>query len=182
MTDTPDKDPFDKLLRWLDPDRGRAAEKYEKIRTRLIKILSAKGCWAAEDVADQTINVVASKIDWLLENFKGDPALYFYGVSKKVFHEWLKKSPPPMPPPPPDNSEIERLCGCLEQCLQEMPPDDRKLILRYHERDKQQRIDNRKQLAEELGISQNALRIKVYHIHSRLRQLMQRRLGELPEQ
>ena len=108
MTDTPDKETFEKLLRWLDPDRDTAAEKYEKIRTRLIRIAAAKGCWVAEDLADQTINVVASKIDWLLENYdERDPALYFYGVGKNIFLEWLKKHPPPgVPPPTPDSSEI----------------------------------------------------------------------------
>jgi hypothetical protein len=181
MKDALDKKTFDKLLCWLDPDRDRAAEKYEKIRNRLIKILAARGCWVAEDLADQTINVVASKIDWLLEHYEGDPALYFYGVNKNILHDWLKKNPPPAPPPVPDNSEIERLCGCLEYCLADIPPEDSRIVLRYHEGDKQERINNRKQLARELGITLNALRIKVCHIHSRLRQLMEQRLKQLPD-
>ena len=182
MIDAPD-DNFDKLLRWLDPDRDKAAEKYEKIRTRLIRIFAAKGCWVAEDLADQTINVVASKVDWLLENYTGDPALYFYGVGKKVFLEWLKKHPlPDVPPRTPDNSEIERLCGCLERCLQDLSPEDRWLAVQYHEGEKQERIRNRKLLAQKLGISQNALRIKMCHIHARLGKLMTKRLDQLPEE
>jgi DNA-directed RNA polymerase specialized sigma24 family protein len=184
MTDALDNETFEKLLRWLDPDRNRAGEKYEKIRNRLIKILGARGCWDAEDLADQSINIVASKIDWLLENYIGDPALYFFGVAKNVFRDWVKKTPPPNLPPasPPDSTEIERLCGRLEQCLDELPSDHHVLVLRYYEGDKKERISNRKRLAQELGISQNALRIKVCHIVSRLRQLMEQCLKQLPEE
>jgi len=182
MSDTPTKENFEKLLSWLNPDWERAGEKYEKIRRRLISLLSAKGCWIAEDLADQAINVVATKIDWLRENYTGDPALYFYGVAKKLFLEWRKKNPPPeVLLIPEDSSEIERLCGYLEQCLQEIPADDSKLVLAYHEGEKQERIRNRKRLAQELGISANALRIKVCHIHSRLRLVMERHLGQLPD-
>lgn len=183
MNDGPTKENFAKLLSWLDPDWDRAGERYEKIRNRLIKIFAAKGCWAAEDLADRTINVVASKMDGLLDNYQGDPALYFYAVGKKIFLEWRKKNLlPRMPPAPPDNSEIERLSGCLDQCLLELTGDDRKLVLRYHEGEKQERISNRKRLAEELEMSPNALRIKVCHIHSRLRQFMEQRLEQFPDE
>ncbi|HKR13959.1 MAG TPA: hypothetical protein VJT15_17985 [Pyrinomonadaceae bacterium] len=174
MSHSPTKESFEKLLSWLDPDRDRAGEKYEKIRTRLIKIFSARGCWVAEDLADRTINVVAGKIDWLLANYQGDPALYFYAVGRNVFLEWRKKNPPPkIPPPHPDKSETEQLLCHLDQCLLELPDDDRDLVLKYHEGEKQVRINNRKRLAEERGISPNALRIKVCHIHSRLRKIME---------
>jgi DNA-directed RNA polymerase specialized sigma24 family protein len=90
----PSKETFEKLLRWLDTNRDKAGEKYEKIRTRLIRIFTCRGCGDVEDLADETINVVASKIDWLCENYKGDPALFFYGVAKNIYHEQFKKKPP----------------------------------------------------------------------------------------
>ena len=174
----PTKEAFDKLLRWLDPDRDKAGEKYERIRFRLIRILAAKGCNDAEDSADQTINIVASKIDWLLENYEGDPTLYFYAVGKKIFLEYLKKKPlPTIAPPVPDSSEIEHVCSCLDLCLDDLPTQDRELALRYQEGEKRERSANRKRLAEELGISVNALRIKMFHIHSKLRESMEQRLG-----
>ena len=178
MHQGPTKETFDKLLLWLDPDRDKAGEKYERIRFRLIRILASKGCYDAEDLADKTINIVVSKIDWLLENYEGDPTLYFYAVGKKVFLEYLKKKPLPTTlPAPPDSPEIERVCNCLEQCLQELSTKDRELALRYQEGEKRQRSHNRQRLADELGISVNALRIKMYHIHSKLRESLERRLG-----
>jgi hypothetical protein len=173
-------DAFEKLLRWLDPDREKAGEKYERIRFRLIGIFSCRGCYYAEDLADETINVVAKKIDWLLENYEGDPALYFYGVSKKIYHVYLKTKPVPELPPLPDKSEIEQQCSCLDRCVdKELSQAERDLVFRYHEKEKGEKIRIRKQIAEELGISLNALRIRVYHLHSRLRPCIEHCLRHL---
>lgn len=175
----PTKEAFEKLLHWLAPDRDKAGEKYERIRFRLIKIFACRGCYEGEDLADETINVVASKIDWLIANYVGDPALYFYGVAKKIHAEYLKKKPPPSPPPPdPEPPDLEQVCSYLDDCLEELSAADRNLVLRYHEGDKGEKIQNRKRLAEGLKISRNALRIKVCHIHSRLQQCVQRHLKE----
>ena len=179
----PSNEAFEKLLHWLDADRDKAGEKYEIIRLRLIRIFSCRGCFECDDLADETINVVASRIDWLIENFKGDPALFFYGVAKKIFQEQFKKKPPPPLPPPPDVTQIERECGCLEECLkQQLAMPDRTLVLRYHEKEKREKIRLRKQIAAELGITINALRIKVHHLHARLRPCIEQCLQHLLEQ
>jgi hypothetical protein len=176
----PTKEAFEKLLDWLNPDRDKAGEKYEAIRVRLIRIFACRGCCDGEDLADETINVVAARIDWLRENYKGDPALFFYGVAKKIFLEQNKKKPPPQPPPPPDLTEVERKCSCLEECLkQELTTPEQRLVLRYHEKDKREKIVLRKQLADELAISINALRIKMYHLHTRLRPCIEHCLQHL---
>ena len=177
------QDDFDKLLRWLDPDRDKAGEKYAKIQLRLIRIFSSRGCLEPEELADKTINVVASKIDWLLENYIGDPALYFYAVAKKIYLESLKPRPtaPPPPPPDPDKAETERVCIFLDDCLRDLPSAENILVHRYHDGEKQQKIKNRRKLAEDLKISRNALRIRVHHIHARLRECVERLERNSPE-
>jgi DNA-directed RNA polymerase specialized sigma24 family protein len=178
--DQPSKEAFEKLLAWLDPDREKATAKYQKIYSRLISIFSAKGCPDAEDLADETFNVVMLKIDWLIENYVGDPALYFYGVSRKIYYEWLKTLKVPIPPPAPDNAEIERRCSCLDDCLdKKASADEKQWVLRYHEGRGQQRIDARKRFAEELGITVNALRIRICHIQARLRPCIEECLEKL---
>ena len=177
----PSHEAFEKLLAWLDPDREKAVEKYQKIHLRLVRIFAAKGCAEAEDLADETVNIVASRIDELIGNYTGDPALFFYGVARKIYLEWLKfKRNVPSPPPPPDNTEIEQRCGCLEKCLKKViTPEEAQLVLRYHEGDGQARITNRKKMAEELGISLNALRIRICHIQARLRPCIEECMREL---
>ena len=175
----PTKEAFKKLLCWLDPDRDKAGEKYEKIRLRLIRVFACRGCCEPEDLADETMNVVLSKIDWLPENYVGDPALYFYGVAKRIHPPKPKSFPNPLPPDP-EPPDLDKVCAYLDDCLADLPSVERDMILRYHEGDKQEKIQNRKKLADELKISRNALRIKVCHIHSRLRNCVERLLREHP--
>jgi hypothetical protein len=170
------QDDFDKLLSWLDPNRDKAGEKLNKIQARLVAIFSSRGCIDPEFLADKTANVVIGKIDWLLENYVGDPALYFYGVAKNVYREYIKQlRPVPVPPPPdPEPPELAKVCGFLDECLNKLSPRDRDTAIRYHEGEKGVRINNRKNLAAELKISPNALRIRVCHIHGRLRKCIER--------
>src|SRR5712692_5852224 len=84
---------FDGLLGWLDTNREQAAQKYEKIRTSLIKIFTCRGCGEADDLADETINRVTAKVDIIASSYSGDPALYFYGVAQKVHLEYLRSRP-----------------------------------------------------------------------------------------
>jgi hypothetical protein len=166
----PTRENFEKLLHWLNADLDKAGDAYEKIRLRIIRIFAChEGC-DAEDLADKTINVVTSKIDWLVEHYVGDPALYFYGVAHRISRE-PRKYRPPAPPPPPDPKpdEVEQVCSYLDDCLDELASSDRDLILRYHEGEKRAKIVNRQNLAAVRNISLNALRIKAHHIHSRLR-------------
>ena len=169
-TESSNQEAFDKLLDWLHPDRDKAGEKYNQIQFRLIRIFACQGCCEPEDLADQTLDVVMKKIDWLIENYEGDPALYFYGVAKKKHLEQLRRKPVPilpLPKPPPE--EIERAAECLDHCLEKLTAEDRQLVVRYHEESKGAKIRLRKQLAAELGISINALRIRVWHLHTNLR-------------
>src|SRR2546426_439546 len=85
------QDAFDRLLDWLNADRNRAGIRYEEIRSRLIKVFIGRGCMAAEDLADETINRVAARIGDVTRDYEGDPASYFYGVCQNVHFEYVRK-------------------------------------------------------------------------------------------
>lgn len=162
---------FEALLAWLDADREEAGRKYENIRRRLIKIFACRGCCAPEDLADESINRVTSKLEGIENSFRGDPALYFYGVANKVHLEYLRRRPtPPLPPPREDTDNIEKEYACLEKCIQELTPANRELVLQYYQEDKRAKIEHRKQLADQLGIALNALRIRAHRIRTALQQ------------
>src|SRR5919198_4623480 len=102
---------FDYLLAWLDADRERAGEKYERIRRRLIMIFPCRRCPDAEELADETINRVALRAAEVSKEYEGDPALYFYGVGQKVFLESVRPTRAVVPPPHDggdDSDEDER--------------------------------------------------------------------------
>ena len=178
---------FDSLLDWLDPDRERAAARYALIQLRLIRFFASRGCVDAEHLADKAINIVAARVGELAD-YVGDKSLYFHGVAKNLYRQIIRTMrdesltgstiQPPSPPPP----EPELLETLLDECMEELPADDRSLVLRYEEEDKQAKITHRKNLAREIGISLNALRIKIYRLHLQLRECTDRRLREIPAQ
>ena len=169
---------FDALLVWLDPDRELAGQKYESIRTRLIKIFACRGCYDPEDLADETINRVTNKLNDL-EGFVGERAPYFYGVANKVHMEYLRrKPPPPQPPPMYDSEEIEKEYNCLDRCMQSLTADNRNLVLQYYQDEKKAKIEHRKRLADQFGIALNALRIRAYRIRATLQVCVQKCVHE----
>ena len=170
MTGKPTPEAFDKLLQWLDPDREQAAKKYQKIHTRLISIFATHGCVDPEWRADETIDRVITKIDWLLENYIGEPTRYFCGVSRNVLKEDLRKRLPPEIPIPQnevDEAEQERY-ACFDQCMSELPTRHQSLVVEYYENKGQAKIRHRQKLAEEWGISMSALRLRVFHLRAQL--------------
>lgn len=182
---------FDELLAWLNPDRELAGVKYEELRRSLIKILAWRGCSDAEGLADETINRVAGKVPELKATYTGIPDPYFYAVANRIIKECQReaKSQAPvgdMSSPPassPENLEdpeydFEREYECLQQCLRRLSPDKRELILAYYQEEKQAKIDHRKELARQLGIDTNALRVRAHRIRAMLEECIERCLAE----
>jgi DNA-directed RNA polymerase specialized sigma24 family protein len=164
---------FAKLLAGLDPDPERAGEKYEELRLRLIKLCDWRGAQFPEECADETLNRVARKLD------EGatiqDLPTYCQGVARLVFLEKLKhperrradlEELAPLAAPEPQESDERQ--ECFEQCLRELPPESRQLIMHYYQDDKRAKINNRLALAERLGIPLNALRSRAQRIRDRL--------------
>ncbi|HET9713482.1 MAG TPA: hypothetical protein VFP64_16425 [Pyrinomonadaceae bacterium] len=166
---------FDALLDWLDSDREQAGLKYEQIRRNLIKIFVNRGCAEAEDFADETINRVVSKLDEVKKEFTGDPARYFYGVANKIFLEFQRRKPPEPPSSPPeDSNRVELEYRCLEHCISRLSEEHRELLLHYYHAEGRGKIDQRKLLADKLGIAPNALRIRAFRIRTALQQCVER--------
>ena len=167
---------FDRLLQWLDPDREKSGIRYESIRKRLIKIFVCRGSAIPEELADQTINRVARKLPEIQATYSGEPANYFCGVASNIFRESLRKDKAPAVTPPqsaPPDADDERDYACLEKCIEKLPELERDLVISYYQQEKHAKIDNRKKLAERLGLGLNALRIRACHIRAGLRECVE---------
>ena len=164
---------FARLLSWLDSDYQRAGEKLLSIRDRIIKLFTVRGISDAEKLADDTIDRVVSKVAESTEINVSDPAIYFYSVAKRMMLEGARAKQSArdvLPAAVMDEvsvSEVQKH-PCLEKCLQQLPESDRDLILDYYPLDKGKRLDFRKELAQSLGISENALRVRVHRIRRAL--------------
>jgi DNA-directed RNA polymerase specialized sigma24 family protein len=162
---------FDAFLGNLDSDRELAGQKYEAIRTRLVKFFEWRACQFADDLADRTLDRVVRKVD--SGEQINDYFNYTYAVARLVYMENLRQENkqqavinnlPVKIDPPDENPQL----NCLESCLEKLTEKSRAMILHYYRDDKQAKIDYRKKLAETFGISLNALRIKTLRIRTRL--------------
>lgn len=173
---------FGHLLDWLDHDRDRAGQRYEQIRSRLIKIFECRGCTAAEELADETINRVAEKTQQIAGSYVGDPASYFCGVAHKIYLEYARKVTSHLTTLPADVADKKELLleeaefryRCMEQCMERISVQNRELILAYYgaANDPQGKITGRKELSQRLGIGANALWIRTHRIREGLKKCM----------
>lgn len=167
------REAFNKLLSWLDKDRNLAAEKYEAIRIRLIKILAYKGCYEAEGLADETFDRVNKKIDWLLENYEGEPILYFLAVANNLHLEFIKKPKQEeltenIAQKEKDEEDFQPEYECLQKCLMKLNSEQREFIINYYQGEKSDKISNRKKIVEESGKGVINVRVQAYRIRGKL--------------
>lgn len=169
---------LDELLDWLDPDRQVAARRYEEIRRSLVKIFAWRRCADAEGMADDTIDRVAAKVPTIKERYDGNPHRYFFGVARNLIREYQKTLDLHVSLSDleianalvsgSDQRDLEREDKCLRHCLEKLTVDERRQIIRYYGGEKQQKIRLRKEMAAELGIGQNTLRVRMYRLRATL--------------
>lgn len=165
---------FEDLLKWLNTDRDRAGEIYEEIRTSLIKGFCAHGCTVPDELADETINRVALKLPEFAADYVGAPVRYFRRVAHYVHLEYLKRQRH-MVELPDDmqvrntTEDVEQEYGCLEQCMEQLRPSSRALVIQYYQGEKGIKIEIRKQMATHLKTELPQLRLKVHRIRMTLK-------------
>jgi RNA polymerase sigma factor (sigma-70 family) len=175
------------LVDWLDGRGGTNGDAYVAMHARLVAFFSRKGCRPAEDLADETLLRVARRLREEGGITNVPPAQYCYIVARFVFLEYLRRperTNSPMlrdlaDPDPIDagHDERERLLSRLDECLAELDPDDRALLLEYYAGTRADRITTRKALAARLGLSANALTIRACRLRERVRADLDRRLA-----
>jgi len=180
---------FGRLLEVLDPDRDRAADKYEELRRLLIRYFEWRGAPFPEDQADETFDRVSRKLGPGLQiaNIGG----YCYEVARLVCLEALKGrdskfvsidtiAPPAIVAPVVEPTGAAARLACLERCLGALPQESRGLILEYYRDDGRVRIDRRKAMAASLGVGRETLANRAQRVRDRLERCVSECLGRRP--
>ncbi len=171
---------FEKLLSALAADREAAGRQYEVVRLKLVKYFEIRMCPSPDDLADETIDRVARRL-WEGERLESSNLMrYVYGVARNVFLESGKtdqrRGPWPVAGDPAEAAleglSAEQQLDCFRECLNEQLDEPRGLLLRYYQYSGRQKIDTRLELARELGIPLNALRIRIHRIKADLQRCM----------
>jgi RNA polymerase sigma factor (sigma-70 family) len=169
---------FAALLNWLGPGEQGPGSAYEQIRQRLIRLFTCRGCSTPEELTDETIDRVINILQKPEFQYHGDPALYFYGVARNVYLEWLRRERRYVMEPIEEttidkirgsglgSNDVERQHDCLERCLERLPKEKRTLLLQYYGNEGGGKIDQRKTLARRNGLGLNAMRIQLYRLRT----------------
>jgi len=174
---------FDEILAWFNPDREMAAAMYVQLRHDLAKTFLWRQCSDPEGMTDEVFDRVAKKIREVRPTYKGDPRLYFRAVANNLVKENFKRIKTQIALDDVDltkrqisqteaaDVEVEE---CLQLCLQDLSGDKRELILAYYAKEKQAKIDHRRELAQQFGISVETLRVRTHRICLSLEQCIER--------
>jgi DNA-directed RNA polymerase specialized sigma24 family protein len=178
---TPGEGAFGRLLAWLDEGTDTHGERYLDVRDRLVRFFARRRCLRPDDLADETMNRVARRLEETGAIDDVSPAQYCYIVAKFVLLEsfrqrsresevaWEDTDARVLDRPSEDTSTTrERTFRCLERCLEACAPAERELILDYFGTHAGSASEARKQLAARLGVTANALAIRACRIRSRL--------------
>ena len=174
---------FDRLLSWLDDGAESHGERYLEMRRRLVSYFDRRNRPAADELADETLNRVARTLAQGGVIATRPPARYCYIIARFVFFEDLRRERRHVDL---DETTIsadrhaiaadltadyalrEQRLDCLDQCLEQLKPEQRTLIVEYYRDTGRQKIERRRALADRLGISMNALAIRASRIRDTL--------------
>jgi RNA polymerase sigma factor (sigma-70 family) len=181
---TLDESSFNRFLGWLDEGGNSEGQNYLEMRRRLVSYFDRKNCLLPDDLADETLNRVARRLEEEGDITTETPAKYCYTVARYVFLESLRsnqdrhisiddvsegrKREIPADETSEDTEQKEGMMICLEQCISKLDDTSRSLIVRYYYGQERVKIDNRRAMAEDLGISVNALSIRACRIRDKL--------------
>jgi DNA-directed RNA polymerase specialized sigma24 family protein len=176
---------FDLLLLKLHHDRERAGEEYLLLWEKLLLYFQSRACPAAEELADETLTRVAKKI--AVGDEPRNLSAYCYGFARLIRLEHRKRPGSNRVTfedlPPAAFYGIEQIdrkerIKCFDTCLREIPTEEARLLIEYCCNSDQPNRDVRRFLAERLGISPTALRIRVHRIKHKLEACVKKCLGE----
>ncbi len=184
---------FDNFLAWLDPNRDLAATRYVTIRGGLVKYFSRKTCHGdfncphAEDLADETLDRVISKMDEVSLNNGAEPERRIFTFAKYLRLEHHRQ--PQFEPFPSDfvekpsrksgeAIEKEAESRCFDECLGELPFKDQRLVTEYFGHSGKERSRRRQQQADDLGITLSNLRTTTCRMRKKLEECLRNCLNK----
>jgi len=173
---------FARFLAWLDPDPGRAAQEYERLRRRIARFFAFRGCPDGDALADEVMDRVAGKVEDLQARYSGACAGYLYGVARNVylesvrrqsagarFRDALRAAPRDEAAEALERARREREQGCLDRCLAALTEAEREVVTAYYQMDPAGRPARRRELAGQHGLTAEGLRQRSHRLRERLR-------------
>jgi DNA-directed RNA polymerase specialized sigma24 family protein len=177
---------FTRLLEWLDDGVESCGETYLEMHRRLTAYFDRRNRPFADDLADETLGRISRTLELEGTIATTPPARYCYVVARFVLLEDIRRrsrlrredsmqsaidSPAAWSGAVAADNEArehEARLERLDRCLQALDPESRALVEEYYRDSGRDRIERRRDMARRLGISMNALGIRVWRIRAAL--------------
>jgi DNA-directed RNA polymerase specialized sigma24 family protein len=177
---------LNRLLSWLDDGVESQGETYLEMRRRLSSYFDRRNRLSADELADETLNRIGRTLEKDGTIATTPPARYCYVVARFVLLEDIRRQRTTVALKEPwmadastvrgagsgaaeaSLAEQEERLECLDRCLGELKPDQRELVIEYYRDTGRQKIERRRDLANRLGITMNALGIRACRIRNTL--------------
>jgi DNA-directed RNA polymerase specialized sigma24 family protein len=167
---------FARLLERLHPDPQQAGDSYEDLRRTLLRFFEWRGVAAADAAADEAIDRLGRRL--AAGEAIVDVRAYVLGIARLVALEHHRR--PEARHAVLDHAEGQRLAApadagpepprlaCFDGCFGALAPDQRRFIVAYYAETGRARIHGRADLAQRLGLSSNAVRLRAQRVRDRL--------------
>lgn len=170
---------LEKLLATLEA----AGVGYLEMRERLVKYFAYNRIADADEMTDVTLDRAARRMEEGEE--VRNPVSYITGIARFVLKErWAganvdqldeQAQLPDMMPDQKQEAEdakrtLDQQLDCLDSCVGGLLPAERERIIDYYCKERREKIDRRKQIAEELGITLINLRVRMHRTRKELEQ------------
>jgi DNA-directed RNA polymerase specialized sigma24 family protein len=181
-----DSKSFERLLEWLDNGKSSNGERYLEIRRRLVYFFDRKDCRNSDDLADETLNRVARRLEEEGKIEAETPAKFCYITAKFVFLESLRDKEKhsvqidevvenKLVSNTSDEKDLKELrLRCLDNCTNNLDTTNREIIFGYYYGEERVKIDNRRDIAEKHNLTVNALSIRACRIREKLQNCMEK--------
>lgn len=168
LTRDPNK-AFEDLLLRLEPNYSSTEERYKQVHLKLVKFFAWRRCEDAESLADETL---IRSLKNLSEIDADKHYSDIYIIAKNVFRKYLRDNKRRIKVTEmiasdltnQEQSPSDYSLDCQKLCLQKLSNDELLLLQNYILGE-----TNREELAKSMGISLNALRLKLYRIKKELK-------------
>lgn len=171
---------FNRFLALLAPGPEEAAEAYFGLRSKLSMLFQMRGFPDPEGPADETLERLVKRVSESGNEIL-DIRAYALGIAKKILLEHQRSTRKTVSfdsqrldlQSSPEQSSIEhsdvqrRSEDCFRKCLGTLSPQTKELLLAYYSVGGKP-MKTRELLAQELGLSLNALRVKIHRERSSL--------------
>ncbi|HEY9404760.1 MAG TPA: hypothetical protein VIQ24_19040 [Pyrinomonadaceae bacterium] len=174
---------FAKFQESLSPVKGEAAQLYIRLHKKLVGFFGMKGISDSTGAADETIDRAVQRLAGGAD--VPDMEKYCLGIARNVAKEWWRRERreevvfrrfiDTLADDP--SEEVDRIEHILKPCFERLKVEEQKLLVSYCSvPEDMSSSEYRHQLADRLGITVRALRIKVSRLRDRLEEYVEEHL------